>query len=225
MGQEKLGARGPASRPLNLVIRAERANGRTVAVGTAGRRRWARREYLLLVGIALVITLFAGAFFYFGADASDLRRYGYAGLFLVNLLGAASIFLPSPAAASVVGGGAFLENFLGVPAPFWVGLVAGLAEALGELTGYLAGYGGRVVVQDHPQYQRVYSWMAPRGALVMFLMSVVPNPLFDVAGLVAGALQMPLGRFFLAVLLGKVIKGWYMAAAGALGFSLLTQLG
>jgi len=221
--QHELGARGLSSRPHDMMERAEGAQGR---VGTGPpRRRFLRFEYLLLVAAALVVTAFTAGYFYLGGDGEGLRRYGYAGLFLVNLLGSASIFMPSPAAASVLGGGAFLHDFLGVPTFFWVGLVAGLGEALGEFTGYLAGYGGRVVVQDHPQYRRVHRWMERHGTVTIFLLALVPNPLFDLGGLAAGAVEMPVPRFFLAVLAGKVIKDWYMAAFGGLGWALLGHLG
>jgi len=66
--------------------------------------------------------------------------------------------------------------------------------------------------------------MEKRGTLVMFLMAIVPNPLFDVAGLAAGALEMPLRRFFLAVLAGKIIKDLYLAGAGGLGAAIFDQL-
>jgi len=184
-----------------------------------------RLEYTLLVAVGLLMTAFTVAFFYFGADISNLKTYGYAGVFLINAIGAASILLPSPAAASVFGGGAFLSSFLGLPAFFWVGLVAGLGESLGEFTGYAAGYGGRIIVEDRPEYKRIYSWMQRHAPTTMFLMSVIPNPLFDLAGVAAGAVQMPLRRFFIAVLLGKVIKDWYMAALGQLGVTLLSNLG
>lgn len=183
-----------------------------------------RLEYTLLVGVALLMTAFAVAFFYFGADTSNLEAWGYAGVFLINLVGSASILLPSPAAASVVGGGALLDDFLGVPAFLWVGLIAGIAEALGEFTGYAAGYGGRIVFENRPEYQRVRGWMERRGTITMFLLSVFPNPLFDVAGVAAGAVKMPIRRFFLAVLAGKVIKNTYLAALGALGADIVAHL-
>ena len=52
----------------------------------------------------------------------------------------------------------------------------------------------------------------------------MPNPLFDVAGLAAGAVQMPMRRFFLAVLAGKVIKDTWMGAVGAGGVAIFTHL-
>lgn len=194
--------------------------------GAPPRRRgfnW-RLEYTLLVGVALLMTAFAVAFFYFGADTSNLKAWGYAGVFLINLVGSASILLPSPAVASVFGGGALLHDFLRVPAFIWVGLVAGLGEALGEFSGYAAGYGGRIVFENRPEYQRVHGWMERHGAASMFLFSVFPNPLFDVAGVAAGAVKMPLRRFFLAVLAGKIIKDTYLAAVGGLGVDIIARL-
>jgi len=186
-------------------------------------RRWAawRLEYGLLIFVVAVMTVFAFAFFYFQVEVSRLRDYGYAGVFIINLIGAASIFLPTPASASTIGGGAVLNSYLGIPVFVFVGVVAGLAEALGEFTGYAAGYGGRIIIEERPGYRRLQGWMEHHGVITMFVMSVIPNPLFDVAGAAAGAARMPLGRFFLSVLAGKIIKDMYLAAVGDFGIGIL----
>jgi membrane protein YqaA with SNARE-associated domain len=193
---------------------------------TARRRRWMvlRLEYILLIVVVIITTVFAFAFFYFQVEVSRLKDYGYVGVFLINFIGAASMFLPTPAAASVVGGGAILNSYLGIPTYVLVGVVAGLAEALGEFTGYAAGYGGRIIVQERAEYQWLQRWMERRGTLIMFVMSIIPNPFFDIAGAAAGVVRMPLGRFFLAVLAGKIIKDTYMAAFGNFSSDLLGSL-
>jgi membrane protein YqaA with SNARE-associated domain len=183
-----------------------------------------RLEYGLLIFVVVLMTIFAFAFFYFQVQVSRLKDYGYVGVFIINFIGAASMFLPTPAAASVVGGGAILNSYLGIPTFVFVGLVAGLAEALGEFTGYAAGYGGRIMIQERPEYKRIQGWMERHGVLTMFVMAVIPNPLFDVAGAAAGVVRMPLGRFFLAVLAGKIIKDMYMAAVGDFGIEALGGL-
>jgi len=190
------------------------------------RRRWAawRLEYTLLIFVVVLMTVFAFAFFYFQVEVSRLKDYGYAGVFIISFIGAASMILPTPALASVVGGGAILNSYLGIPTFVWVGIVAGLGEALGEFSGYAAGYGSRIMIQERPEYKRVQSWMERHGVMTMFVMSVLPNPLFDVAGAAAGVVRMPLGRFFLSVLAGKIIKGMYMAALGEFGIEILGGL-
>jgi membrane protein YqaA with SNARE-associated domain len=194
------------------------------AVALEPPRFFWRIEYTILIGVGLLLTFFAIAFFYFSANIADLRSYGYAGLFLINVIGAASIFLPSPAAASVIGGGALLQPFLGVPTFVWVGLVAGLGEAIGEFSGYAAGYGGRVVVEKQKAYKRISGWMKRNGTLTIFAMSSFPNPLFDLVGITAGAVRMPMRNFFLAVFCGKTIKNMWLAGLGAVGFSVFTSL-
>ena len=198
--------------------------GSPAGIKARGPFAWPR-ECFLLLGAVLMIAGFALGFFYFGADLNDLRSYGYAGLFVINLIGSASILLPSPAGASVLGGGAFLDDLLGVPAFLWVGLVAGLGETVGELTGYAAGYGGRVIIRKRSEYERIRRWMQRRGFITMFVLSVIPNPVFDVAGVAAGAVQMPLRRFISAILPGKVIKDTCLAVLGSLGVAFFSSLG
>src|SRR4030067_797637 len=86
---------------------------------TAKRRRWMllRVEYILLIVVVVIMTIFAFAFFYFQVEVSRLKDYGYLGVFLVNFIGAASMILPTPRAASVVGGGAGLPSPLRTPPP------------------------------------------------------------------------------------------------------------
>src|SRR3989441_9745200 len=114
-----------------------------------------RVEYTILLGVMALLTAFAIAFFYFSANIESLKSYGYAGLFLINIIGAASILLPSPAGATVVGGGALLEDFLGVPAFVWVGLVAGLGQAIGQVRGHPAGYRRRLLLHGKPAHSRI----------------------------------------------------------------------
>jgi uncharacterized membrane protein YdjX (TVP38/TMEM64 family) len=57
--------------------------------------------------------------------------------------------------------------------------------------------------------------MLKYGDLTIFLLALIPNPLFDIAGMVAGALKMPMWRFLLWVWLGKCIKMLAFALGGA----------
>ncbi len=186
-------------------------------------RAW-RFEYLLLAGGMLVTTGLAFSFFYFDVDVTRLTTYGYIGLFLVTFISAASVILPMPGLAAIIGGGAFLDPVLGVPAPLAVGVVAGLGEALGEFTGYAMGFGSSAIVQERRAYRTVESWMNRNGFVTLLLLSAIPNPVFDVAGLAAGAVRMPMRRFFVATLTGKTVKNVYAASGGLAGAKLIEAL-
>jgi membrane protein YqaA with SNARE-associated domain len=155
---------------------------------------------VLAIAITLVIVLFHD-------ELARFSRYGYPGVFLVSLLGNATVILPAPSLAVVFGMGGVLN-------PLFVGLVAGVGEALGELTGYLAGYGGRAVIEDREMYGRLERWMQRHGSATIFVLSAIPNPIFDLAGIAAGVLRFPLQRFLLSCWVGKTIKTTCFALAG-----------
>ena len=163
----------------------------------------------LVLGISVLIWSFRDQF-------AELAAVGYAGIFLVSLLGNATIILPAPSLALVFAMGSALP-------PLFVGLAAGLGEALGELTGYAAGYAGRAVIEDQKGYERLAAWMQRRGGITVFVLSLVPNPFFDLAGIVAGTLRYPVWRFLLFCWLGKTIKTTVVAWAGSQSIVLIEK--
>lgn len=183
-----------------------------------------RLEYLLLIAFGLLTTVTAIIFFLFGFDLERLSSYGYIGLFLVSLISAASIVLPMPGVAAITGAGALLDPVLGIPVPIMVGIVAGVAESLGEFTGYVAGYGGSAVLRDQSSYPRVKAWMQRNGSVTMFLLSSFPNPFIDVAGVAAGAVQLPIRKFFFPMLAGKFIKNVYLASGGLAASEIIERM-
>ena len=89
-----------------------------------------------------------------------------------------------------------------------VALVASVAGALGEITGYYAGYFGKRIVhlEDAPGYARLVGWMERYGPWGIFLISVQPILPVDIAGLLAGASKLPVWKFLLPCWAGKFIK-------------------
>ena len=97
--------------------------------------------------------------------------------------------------------------------PAVVAIIAGLAGTIGELTGYFLGFSGSGVLEKRRFYHRIEGWMRKRGALILFAISAIPNPLFDVAGIAAGALRYPLWKYMVAVGSGKLVKFFIIAYA------------
>jgi len=173
---------------------------------------WQRHSgQVLALTSALGITV---AVVVFREQLVALRGLGYVGIFLVGILGNATVIFPVPSLAIVFAGGSVLN-------PLLVGLVSGVGEPLGELTGYLAGYGGSAVVQDGPRFRHIKLWMERRGFLTLFVLSAIPNPVFDLAGIAAGMVGFPVAKFLLACWLGKTLKAMLVAYLGSLSVDLI----
>jgi membrane protein YqaA with SNARE-associated domain len=104
-----------------------------------------------------------------------------------------------------------------LPSAVLVGLVGGLGAAIGEITGYAAGYSGQAIIQRRKIYERLEGWVKKWGAPTIFVLSMAPL-VFDLVGLAAGALRFPFWKFFLATLLGRTILYIGIAWAGAKGW-------
>jgi len=205
----------------------------------------------LLIGIGILLTaLLTVVIVYFWQEMRDVESlatgYGYAGGFLVSILGGITI-IPIPSLLVIFTLGGVLN-------PVYVGLVSGLGEALGGITVYLTGAGGGAVwsrlqarqqaFYDQPRpsydivtpvqsrlqsrwqtfYDRLAKSVGRRGStwLVFVVSAMIFSP-FYFAGLAAGTLHMGLKRFFLVSWAGKTIKGLIVAYAGYWGLHLLLQ--
>jgi membrane protein YqaA with SNARE-associated domain len=174
---------------------------------TAKRGQLIQRVAAVLAAIAITLGIYL-----LRNRIENFPMYGYPAVFFISLIGNATIILPTPSMAVVFGLGGALN-------PVFVGIIAGLGSALGELTGYLAGVGGRAVIEDQKLYARIERWMHKHGVLVIFFLAVVPNPAFDVGGMIAGALRMPVWQFVLAAWAGKGLRLVIFALGGELFFA------
>lgn len=165
--------------------------------------------FTLLHALSLILAVaITAAIIAFREDLARFAAYGYAGIFVITLVGNATVILPVPGLVAVFAGGTALN-------PWIVGLVAGVAQPIGELTGYLAGYGGGGAVENRELYRKLRGWMERHGLLTILVLAAIPNPAFDVAGIIAGALRMPVWKFLLACFLGKTVKSLAIAWLGS----------
>jgi membrane protein YqaA with SNARE-associated domain len=153
-----------------------------------------------------------------GDNLLALQAIGLPGLFLITFLANATIVLPAPGLLVVA-------SFAGTGLPWWsVGLVAGLGATLGEMSGYLAGSSGRAIIPDQKMYNRLEGWMQRYGPLTIVGLAFIPSPLFDLAGVIAGALKMPWYAFLFWCLVGKLPKMLLVAYAGSAGIEWIKDL-
>ena len=154
-----------------------------------------------------------------------ITTLGYPGVFIANFVGTATLFVPVP---GLTAAGQALIVALDKSHNHWSVAFAGSAGmTLAETTAYTAGRIGRAVREesDEPVKGRwgralrragavVDRLMLRWGFLTLLVLSAVPNPLFEFAGITAGAVRMNFWRFLLAVFIGKTIRALMLAFVG-----------
>lgn len=155
---------------------------------------------IFAVLISVVIFVFRDSFIHF-------QNFGLFGLFLLGIIGNATIILPVPVVLTAFIGGSIFN-------PAMVTLIVAFGATIGEMTGYLAGVSGRETVEKNKKIQKVKVWMDKYGLWTIFILSAIPNPLFDLAGIIAGAYKILVYKYFAVVFLGKIIKFGLLAYIG-----------
>ena len=166
------------------------------------------------VQIILVIVVILAAF-YISGNTEELATYGYIGVFLIALLSTATIIFPSPGWAAVIAMSASLN-------PILLGVTAGIGASIGELTGYFAGKGVRDMLNNNiKESKKVEKLVKKYGMSGIFILSFIPNPLFDIAGIAAGSVKMHWMKFLVSCALGRVLRYALLAFVGAFTLGLL----
>ena len=175
------------------------------AAQMSSRQRWLLGALIIIAVAGLSYGIFQASHYLKGFE-----QYGALGAFLTSFITSTSIFLPVP--------GFFIIGAIAASdASNWavVALASAAGGALGQFTAYLAGYGGRAVINKGQSvwYRRAEGWMRRYGSLAIFIFAATFLPV-DVAGIVAGALRFPYWKYLLATFAGylpKTLIGCYLA--------------
>lgn len=142
----------------------------------------------------------------------QFEDFGYIGLFVINAFSSATILLPLPSIATVFIGGSIWN-------PLSVAIISGIGSSVGELIGFFLGYGGRGII-DHLDGKEIYwlkkfeKWFKKSGFITIFILAAIPEPFFDVVGILAGTLNYPVWKFFLATAMGRTFRNIIIAWLG-----------
>ena len=176
------------------------------------------RAILLLIALAILVIGLSALVSHFFPSEEEFKtqfiprysRYAYVAIFLICLLSSFTIFFPAPGTILWLLLVKFLELNKVVAA-----LVGSIGGSLGEITAYYVGYTGRAVIA--PQYSQRYEiaekWMKRYGGITIFFFAFTWFP-FDLAGIAAGALKYPLGKFLLFCFAGRLPRHIIEAYAG-----------
>ena len=189
------------------------------------RDRWLRisEKYTIWIRIgtlALVVAIMALGIVLWLTGRLGTESIGLPSIWVISFIGASSIVLPVPGLAALCVGA---SPSVGLN-PIEVGLVAASAETVGEMTGYLAGMSGAGLLERNRWYTRFRWWLNRKGGLALFILSAVPNPVFDLLGIAAGAARYPVFKFIGIVMVGKSIKNVGIAYGCYLGIGAIQTL-
>jgi len=172
--------------------------------------------FYLRILIFLFVVFTTVLLFIFRDELIELSQYGYLGVFLLSILSNATVIFPLP-------GVLFTSAMGAIFSPFGVAIAAGAGATIGELTGYAAGFSGNTVIENRKWYDRFSNWMDKNGGFALFFLALIPNPLFDLAGIAAGIMGMKLSKFLFWCFLGKILKMLIFALTGEKIFHLLSS--
>ena len=157
----------------------------------------------ILVGLSFGFTyLIRYLMAYFNIPIDKFAYTAYLFVFGITLLSNAAIFVPVYIHVSIMMAAAQYWN------PALIALAASVAGALGEMTGYYAGYLGKRIthLENAPGYERLAGWMKRYGFWGILIISIQPILPVDVAGLLAGASKLQIWKFLVPCWAGKFAK-------------------
>lgn len=179
------------------------------------RDRRLRGAFALLA----VVVLNVGTYAALATDSAQrwvasVEQYAYLGAFVIALLTNLTLAVPVPYNPVV------LQLMTVVELPLLVALLAAAGSALGESTGWWVGSQGRAVLPVDGRAGSAVRWLQQlarhrrRSFAGLVAFSAVPNPVFDVAGLVAGAARIPYRLFLVATFVGRLLRFVAFALVG-----------
>lgn len=179
---------------------------RRAALVAAGPRRVPALKHrhhvvIAVVGVAVFVALNV-AVYLAPIDYQALASFAYIGAFLICLLANALVAIPIPYVPIIAHLGASAAD------PAIVVVLGALGSVLGESVAFLIGRAEQGLVSEHPIYRRLHRLAERRflAGVLLFAMAAPLNPLFDVAGIAAGAIGMRYRVFFIAVFAARVLR-------------------
>ena len=149
-----------------------------------------------------------------------LLQYGYLGVFVLSLIGTASIIIPIPYTLII-----FTLSMTGQWNLTLLILAGGLGSALGELTGYALGYFGRRVVSEERQRKMTYlvRLFDRYGPLAIFVFALTPLP-DDLLFIPLGMMKYKLYKVFIPSLVGKFLMVFILVNSGSIAGNFFVNL-
>ncbi|UCG44605.1 MAG: VTT domain-containing protein [Candidatus Bathyarchaeota archaeon] len=145
-------------------------------------------------------------------------QYGYLGVFLISVVGTASIVVPIPYALFIYGLATVLD-------PFLLAVAGGLGSAVGELSGYLFGYYGHRMISKERRRRMEFMirFLDHYGPIAVFLFALTPLP-DDILFIPLGMMRFSFLKVFIPCVLGKTSMCFIVAYSGRYSVEFIRNL-
>ena len=140
-------------------------------------------EFLFLI----LVIVFSILIFIFRDKIGQVSNVSYFSLFILCFIANSTVFLPAPS--------------LMIAASF-----APLGSTLGEYVGYAFGAVSKDVSPKILSFLEKFISKIHNQTLLVFVLAMLPLPLFDFVGVYSGGTKMNMLKFFIACYLGKFLK-------------------
>ncbi len=152
------------------------------------------------------------AFYVFKDYFREASSFGLFGIFIVNFVSSATFFVSAPAFLTIITGGNLYS-------PILVAGIAAVGACLGDMLGFAFGYSGRRLTKKkldrHKTIRFLEKHFHRHGTLIILLLAIIPNPLFDAIGILAGVVNYSPFKFFTLMLFGRFLRYWALAQFGS----------
>lgn len=120
------------------------------------------------------------------------------GVFIICFIANSTVLLPAPSLLVVI-------EYSLIINPVAVALCGAAGASLGEMVGFYTGrHGGKLA--NNVLVKKIKNVIPKHPYLFVLAFSALPLPLFDVVGMISGAIKLNPLRFYTTCLLGKAIK-------------------
>ncbi|MEM2466611.1 MAG: VTT domain-containing protein [Candidatus Bathyarchaeia archaeon] len=145
-------------------------------------------------------------------------QYGYLGIFLISLIGSTSIFFPVPYTVVIFTVAPFFD-------PILIALASGAGSAIGELTGYMLGLGGRKIISEKRKHQMeaLVKIFGKYGPIAIFLFALTPLP-DDMLFIPLGIMHYNLLKAFIPAITGKICMSLIIAYSARYAITIIERM-
>ena len=190
----------------------ETAQERKTKIDLRIKNRTSMKSKFFAGSVFILSIVLSVLFFVFRDFFKGSASLGLLGLFIINFVSSVTLFVSAPSIFAVVAGGSIYP-------PFLVALVSSLGSTLGEGLSFLFGLSGRHLIK-HKLEKKIWfrvleDYFKKYGGIILFLFTLIPNPLFDSMGIIAGLFKYPICKFFLIFFLGRFIRYFFLAQFGS----------